>query len=96
MTETKCNENRKCEYREVENDDGPFVATDTSGEYTCLKDTPTDSVILYGYRNRFKRQTGEICRIGGSPICRVQRASRGKPRGLCDYLQKLFQFEYLR
>ena len=96
VTETKCNENRKCEYREVENDDGPFVATDTSGEYTCLKDTPTDSVILYGYRNRFKRQTGEICRIGGSPICRVQRASRGKPRGLCDYLQKLFQFEYLR
>ena len=96
MTETKRNENRKCELREVENDDGPFVGTDTSGEYTCSKDTPTDSVILYGYRNRFNRQTGESFSIGGSPICPVQRERRGKPRGLCDILINVRSSEYDR
>ena len=96
VTETKCNENRKCEFREVENDDGTFVGTDNSGEYTCSKDTPTDSVILYGYRNRFKRQTGEICSKGGGPICQVQRERRGKPRGLCDILINVRSSEYDR
>ena len=96
VTETECNENRNCEFREVENDDGSFVGADPSGNCTCSKDTPKDSAILDGYRNRFKRQTGEICRIGGSPICWVQRERRGNPRGLCDILINVRSSEYDR
>ena len=96
VTETECNENRNCEFREVENDDGSFVGADDSGNCTCSKDTPTDSAILDGYRSRFKRQTGEIYSIGGSPICRVQRAKRGKPRGMCDMLINVRSREYDR
>ena len=96
VTETECNENRNCEFREVENDDGSFVGADPSGNCTCSKDTPKDSVILDGHRNRFKRQTGETCSKGGSPICRVQRERRGNPRGLCDILINVRSSEYDR